>query len=112
MDDPEPERWCAEHLEMHLELASDRVLVATSTRVRRQGAHSEPLVLDGRGLETLAVEVDGQALPTDRYALDARSLTIPLDADEHVVRTVVAVRPGGPADKGLGVRPRLISTNC
>ena len=112
MADPAPERWRAEHIEMRVELGSDDVVIEATTRVQRVGAHTEPLVLDGRGLDTRAVAVDGCDLDVAGVAIDDRSLTLALSGDEHVVRTVVAVRPGGVADKGIAARPHLISTNC
>ncbi|MFN8023067.1 MAG: aminopeptidase N C-terminal domain-containing protein [Acidimicrobiales bacterium] len=107
-----PSNWRTEHIDLRVELAAERVVVTATSRVVRVGDHGEPLVLDGRGLETLSVSVGGRELGADEYTLDERTLTIPLDGERHEVRTVVAVRPGGAGDKGVAYRPRLISTNC
>ena len=107
-----PTYWRTEHIDLRVELSAERVVVTATSRVVRVGDHVEPLVLDGRGLETLEVSVDGALPGADAYTLDERALTIPLGGERHEVRTVVAVRPGGAGDKGVAYRPRLISTNC
>lgn len=106
--------WTVEHVDLRIELAADRVVVDCSSHVRWQGAPGMqvPLVLDGRGLETLEVAVDGAVLGPKAYELADRTLTIALVDEAHVVSTRVAVVPGGPGDKGVAYRPRLISTNC
>ncbi|MCB0998601.1 MAG: aminopeptidase N C-terminal domain-containing protein [Acidimicrobiales bacterium] len=104
--------WRSEHVELRVELDAHEVVVSATTRVERIGDHGDPLVLDGRGLDTLEVAVDGRVLDGTGYALDDRTLTLPLAGPRHDVRTVVSVRPGGAGDKGVASRPRLISTNC
>lgn len=106
--------WTVEHLDLRVELGGDRVVVDCSSHVRWQGAPgaTAPLVFDGRGLETLEVAVDGTVLGADGCELADRTLTLALTDDAHVVSTRVAVVPGGPGDKGVAYRPRLISTNC
>ena len=105
--------WHVHHVVLRIELAADRVLVDGELHVRRVGAHTDPLVLDGRGLDLHGVWVDDRELAEGDYTVDARTLAVALgDGDEHVVRTRVASAPGGPNDSGFTVRPRLISTNC
>jgi aminopeptidase N len=106
--------WLVEHVALRIDLAHDRVEVTAALHVRRRAGEG-PLVLDGRGLETLEVGVDGVPLGADTYELTDRSLTVPLAGgvgERHVVHTRVAVRPGSPGDKGVVAQPRLISTNC
>ncbi len=106
--------WCIDHVDLRIELSAERVLIDCSSHARWVGQSSGrvPLVLDGRGLETLGVAVDGVTLDSDAYELTDRVLTIDLDGDAHVVSTRVAVRPRGPGDPGIAHRSGLISTNC
>ena len=107
--------WRIDHLEMRVELHAERTVVhCTSTAVRTgAGAPDAPLVLDGRGLDTVEVALDGVALPATDYDLADRTLTLrPGSADRCTVRTIVTVVPGGANDNGVTARDRLISTTC
>ncbi len=101
---------------MRLELDAERTLVECESDVVRTGAGDAPLVLDGRGLETLRVAVDGRELAAAEYELTERTLKIHLAADgsapgdRHRVATTVAVRPAGTTDLGVTVGAQLIST--
>jgi aminopeptidase N len=52
-----------------------------------------PLRLHGEELELLALELDGAALPSDRYRLDAHGLTIEGVAAACTLRSRVRIRP-------------------
>ncbi len=120
--DPAGTSWHADHLELQLELAADEVVVTCTTHVRRSAATTAPapLVLDGAGLVTREVTVDGTLVSVDgettpdgvRLELGDRSLVLHLPGGHHTVRTVVSVRPGPVGTKGITAGPRLVSTNC
>lgn len=100
--------WRITHTVMRLELAAERVVTTAELHVEPVAGEHGPLVLDGRGLETLDVVVDGQA---HEHTLDERTLTIELSPEPHVVTTRVAVVPGRPGDKGVVLGHDIISTN-
>jgi aminopeptidase N len=103
--------WRIDHLTMRLELDAERTIVECESDVVRIGDGDAPLVLDGRGLETLRVAVDGRELVPGDDDLTDRTLTIALGPGErHRVATTVAVRPAGSTDLGVVVGPQLIST--
>lgn len=103
--------WRVEHLELRLELDPARTIVWCTSHAVRAVPGDEPLVLDGRGLETLSVAVDGHDLAPDRYTVTERTLTIPLGpGDRHRVTTCVAVRPAGSNDLGVTTTDRVISS--
>ena len=104
--------WRVEHLELRLDLAVDEVRVTCASHVRRtEDVPGGPLVLDGRGLTTHEVTVDGEPVELGADVLGERTLTLHLTGDKHIVRTVVTVRPGTIGDKGI-TSGALISTNC
>lgn len=106
--------WRIAHSVLHLDLAPDRVVVRHEAHlVPVPDAPAGPLVLDGRGLRTLHVSVDGvPLLGPDGYDLDERTLTIALTPGrEHVVVTTTEAVPGTAGDKGFVWRDGLLSTN-
>lgn len=103
--------WRIAHTVMRMELAADRVVTTADLHVEPVAATAQPLVLDGRGLETLEVGVDGRTLGEGEYRVDAQTLTIELAPGNHVVTTRVAAAPGHPGDKGLVHGHSLLSTN-
>lgn len=103
--------WRIDHLELRLELDPTRTLVECTSHAVRTAPGDAPLVLDGRGLDTLAVAVDGHTLTADDYLLTDRTLTIPLGpGTEHRVTTTVAVHPAGSNDLGITTTDRVISS--
>lgn len=100
--------WHLHHAEMRIELAADEVRVTTVLHVR-DGVGT--LRLDGRGLTTNSVAVDGEALDPSQYELDDRVLCVPLAPGDHRVTTEVTARPGVPNDKGFVWGHGLLSTN-
>ncbi|WP_309662453.1 aminopeptidase N [Sphingomonas sp.] len=78
------------------EIALDFALDAAATRVRatltvtRNGAHDRPLRLDGDGLATLNVSVDGGGA---RWSMDGPALVIAIDGDRATIETEVEIQP-------------------
>ncbi len=107
--------WRIDHVAMRVELHPDRsVVYTTSTAVRTGvGEPDAPLVLDGRGLDTVEVALNGVVLGARDVDLTDRTLTVrPGTVDRCEVRTIVTVKPGGANDNGITARDRLISTTC
>lgn len=102
--------WRVVHAVLRLELAADRVVVHSQLHVEPNPGDG-PLVVDGRGLRTSLVSVDGVELGADAYDLTERTLTVPLTAGPHVVSTTVEVTPGSPNDKGFVRGASLLSTD-
>ena len=108
------EAWHLHHVMMTIELGDDLVVVDTTSHFARMlGGTAEEVTLDGRGLELLALSVDGDDIDLATVQRDDRSLRIHLGpGDEHVVSYRVSSAPGGPNDEGFTSRPTLLSTNC
>lgn len=104
--------WAVTHLQMRIELDTEQVVVSTVSTVERvPGTDAGPLVLDGRGLTTRSVHVDG-VVADHLVTIDDRTLTVPLDGQRHEVATEVAVVPAVASGLGFTARPGLLSTTC
>lgn len=104
--------WAVTHLRMRIELDVAEVVVTTVSTVERvPGTEPGPLVLDGRGLTTVSVSIDGAAAG-DAAHVDERTLTVQLHGDRHEVETVVRVTPATASGTGFTVRPGLLGTTC
>ncbi|MEY4175689.1 MAG: aminopeptidase [Actinomycetota bacterium] len=100
--------WHVHHAALRLELGAHEVQVHAVLSVR---GGTGALVLDGRGLTTHSVAVDGATLDTAAFEEGERTLTLQLGAGEHTVATHVSARPGAPNDKGFVWGHGLLSTN-
>jgi aminopeptidase N len=79
-------------VDLHEEFARVRAKLA----IRRNPAYKDQhplLVLDGDELQLESVAIDGRALATGEYALDAEHLTITNVADAFMLETVVRIDP-------------------
>ncbi len=85
-----PTHWI-ERTDLEFELG-ERTIVRARLQVRRNGP-DVPLALDGEGLETLRVAVDGRALEPQEYELTDGKLTLAGLPERCVVETKVAIRP-------------------
>ena len=71
------------------------------------------LVLDGRGLDTRAVRIDGEPVSGNRIEIAAETLTIRDAPDAFVLETEVAVRPGeNKSLEGLYASSGNLCTQC
>ena len=71
------------------------------------------LVLDGRGLDTRAVRIDGEAVSGNRIEIATETLTIRDAPDAFVLETEVAVRPGeNKSLEGLYASAGNLCTQC
>ena len=85
-----------DEVDLDFELDEARTLVRAKLKVRRNpaAAPAADLVLDGRGLDTHAVRIDGEPVAGNRVEIAAETLTIRDAPDAFVLDTEVAVRPG------------------
>ncbi|MEI6418661.1 MAG: aminopeptidase N [Sphingomonadales bacterium] len=85
-----PPDWLVPQVALDFQLDADRTRVTARLTVARNGRHDHPLVLDGLGLNTLSVAVNGAAV-NPRFEAD--KLWLHIDADTAVVETVVEIAP-------------------
>jgi aminopeptidase N len=95
-------------LDFQLEPAATRVKAKLT--VRRNGDHAEPLVLDGEGLKTVAVAVDGAGHP---YVETAETLTLANLPATFALETEVEIDPSAnSALMGLYISGGRFCTQC
>ena len=88
--DYSPPDWLVPHVALDFALDPDRSVVRSRLEVRRNGNHDRPLVLDGQGLETLSIMVDGVPINT---APVGDQLVLAMPAAAVVVEISVAIQP-------------------
>ena len=104
-----------DEVDLDFELDEARTLVRARLKVRRNPA-AEPaadLVLDGRGLDTHAVRIDGEPVSGNRVEIATETLTLRDAPDAFVLDTEVAIRPGANKSlEGLYASSGNLCTQC
>ncbi|HVF95152.1 MAG TPA: aminopeptidase N [Sphingomonas sp.] len=83
--------WLVPDTRLDFALDPAETRVRATLTVTRNGAHDEPLRLDGAGQQLLSVAIDGVA--TDEWRLEGEQLVIPLRGNAHRIETEVAIAP-------------------
>ncbi|TKD50424.1 aminopeptidase N [Sphingomonas baiyangensis] len=105
-----PPAWLVPDLALHFTLDPARTIVRATLKVERNGAHDLPLLLDGDGLELLALRVDGAAVDP---VFAGEQLSIALAGDAHEIETEVALAPERNTQlMGLYASGGLLCTQC
>ena len=113
--DYSPPPFLVDEVELDFELHRNRTLVRAKLKVRRNPAvaPAADLVLDGQGLETRAVRIDGEAVSGNRIEIAAETLTVRDAPDAFVLDTEVAIRPGANKSlEGLYASSGNLCTQC
>ncbi|OYQ24716.1 aminopeptidase N [Sandarakinorhabdus cyanobacteriorum] len=88
--DYQPPDWLVPDIELDIRLDATRTVVKARLHLRRNGRHDRPLVLDGHGLETRIIMLNGKGCANWP---NGDTLTIPVDGDEAVFETEVVIHP-------------------
>ena len=96
LEDYAPPPFLIDEVDLDFELDEQQTLVRAKLKVRRNPATTAAadLVLQGQGLDTRAVRIDGEAVSGNRIEIAAETLTIRDAPGAFVLDTEVAVRPG------------------
>ncbi|QQG36487.1 MAG: aminopeptidase N [Micavibrio aeruginosavorus] len=79
---------------LEFDVRDGETFVTATTRIMKNGQHNNPLVLDGRKLETLEVEIDGLPLaPVTGYEIAGETLTLHPASDSFILKTKVKIKP-------------------
>lgn len=89
--DYRPPDWLVPEVHLDFRLDAARTVVKARLHVRRNGQHDRPLVLDGHGLETHIIKLNGKGCP---IWPNGDHLTVPIEGDEAVFETEVVIHPG------------------
>jgi aminopeptidase N len=108
--------WLVDEVDLDFRLDRSETRVHGRLKVRRNadcGDGSAQLVLNGSGLDTEAVIVDGRNLSGDEYSVQGETLTLALDGDSAVVETLVRIHPeANTALEGLYAAGDMLLTQC
>ena len=91
-----PPPFLVDTVELDVDIRDDGTRVRASLAIRRNPAAADagaPLVLDGDGLELLAVRLDGRPLADTAYECAAEHLTLPRVPDAFTLETEVRIDP-------------------
>ena len=110
-----PPAFLIDEVDLEFELDEGRTLVRARLGVRRNPAveSAADLVLDGRGLDTRSVRIDGEAMSGNRVETADETLTVRDAPDAFVLDTEVAIRPGANKSlEGLYASSGNLCTQC
>jgi aminopeptidase N len=113
LDDYTPPAFLIEEVRLDFALAPNTTRVKARLSVRRNGEHSDPLVLNGERLKPISVAVDGRVLAEGERSIDAEFLTVPDVPDAFVLETEVEIDPeNNKALEGLYMSGGRFCTQC
>ncbi len=116
LKDYKPPAYWVDSIDLHFDLNETETLVSAQMHMRRNPETADenmPLILDGRELETLSVELDGKILPREAYIIDKKSLTIAHVPEEFVLKTQTKINPkDNTALEGLYYAGGIFCTQC
>jgi aminopeptidase N len=101
--------------EVHLDFALEPMATRVKARmtVRRNGDHSDPLVLDGVRLKLISITIDGETLPDNRRELTDETLSISGAPAAFTLETEVEIAPDtNTALEGLYMSGGRFCTQC
>ncbi|MCC2866577.1 MAG: aminopeptidase N [Candidatus Accumulibacter phosphatis] len=90
-----PPPFLVDHVDLDVQFHSDAVLVTSHLQLRRNPAVApgQPLQLDGHGLATLSVAIDGQPLGANDYTCTDSALIIDNPPDALLLSTLTRIDP-------------------
>jgi aminopeptidase N len=90
LKDYTPPPFLVERVSLDVDIRDDDALVKATLQVRRNGAHREPLVLDGDELELVSLLLNQEQKP---YQVTAETLTVADVPDSFTLETVTRICP-------------------
>jgi aminopeptidase N len=102
-----------ESVDLHFNLANNDTLVQSKLRVKRNGEHTRPLVLNGENLQLIEVTLDDQVLNPTQYRLEDETLVIDHVPDAFVLHIKNQINPEANTQlSGLFKSDALFCTQC
>lgn len=111
--DYEPPAYVIDEIALVFSLDPSATLVAAESHVRRTGATSTPLVLDGERLDLQSIAIDGQALDASQYRIEPGRLVIDAPPADFRLDIVTRINPGANTSlEGLYMSAGRFCTQC
>ncbi len=111
--DYRPPEFLIDEARLDFDLQPGATRVKARLEVRRNGAHNQPLKLNGERLKLVSVGLDGRVLGLDERTLDDEFLTIPNVPNAFCLETEVEIDPeGNRALEGLYMSGGRFCTQC
>ncbi len=108
-----PPAFQIEEVRLDFDLQPNTTRVKAHLKVRRDGDHAEPLVLNGERVKLISAAIDGRLLGEGERTVDAEFLTIPNVPDVFTLDTEVEIDPeGNKALEGLYMSGGRFCTQC
>lgn len=99
------------HVELEVTLVEDATVIICSTKVKKNGQHNRPLVLDGEEIKLVSVEINGD--PITDYQQTESNLTIQVETDEFDLRIHNIINPKDNSSlEGLYLSADAFCTQC
>ena len=93
LSDYRPPAFLVDEVQLDFTLKPSATRVKAKLKVRRNGEHDEPLVLDGVRLQLVSIAIDGQRLQSVEYLLDDERLSIAGVPEAFLLETEVHIDP-------------------
>ena len=93
LTDYRPPAFLIDEVYLAFDLAANTTRVKAKLTIRRNGEHTEPLVLNGERLKPVSVTLDGRLLADAEHTIDAEFLTIPGVPERFTLETEVEIDP-------------------
>ena len=108
-----PPAFLIDEVRLDFDLAPNTTRVRARLSIRRNGEHTDPLVLNGERLKPISVALDGRVLDEAERTIDAEFLTVPGVPDAFVLETEVEIDPeNNKALEGLYMSGGRFCTQC
>jgi aminopeptidase N len=102
-----------DQVRMRFQLHPTDTRVLTELSIRRTGDADAPLVLDGEKLTLKSIRLNGNALSTDEYKLDAEALTLDWPGDTFTLEIETSISPETNTElSGLYMSSGRFCTQC
>jgi aminopeptidase N len=112
-EDYRPPDWLVPEIALDFRLDPKKTLVRATLKVVRNGAHDEPLRLDGEELKLIEVKRDGKKLESGDWTLEDERLVIPVKGDTAEIETLVEIAPETNSQlMGLYASGGILCTQC
>lgn len=111
--DYQPPLFLIDSVDLQFDLDPQATQVRAELQIRRNGAHQQPLRLDGEQLQLLGLSIDGQPLAAADYQQDDEGLTVTTLKDAFCLSSEVVINPqANSALEGLYLSAGAFCSQC